>query len=188
MHSQPPGLRGGEKASCILDLVALLRSPGEAQDIEDTVFECHDNHGKTTVLDMDEAQKGALNGMIADGTIVPGKTPLDISQATKTNNGISLPPGKINIKKNDQASESSGRNLAATVPSGTKYFLAVKVSDANNLQLNDTPAEISDNIFGTGQDDAVNLKSQLGDCSFGELDVSVDYSAFSDDYANAKDE
>eukprot|EP00957_Ditylum_brightwellii_P082978 6308780-Ditylum_brightwellii.AAC.1 len=129
----------------------------------------------TTVLDMDKEQKNALHQMIRDGSIVPGKTSLDISQATRTKNKISLPPGKINIKAKNRA--PPGRNLATIT--GTKRFLAIKVEDTNGLQLPDSTAAISDNIFGTGHhNDAVNLKSQLYDCSFGEVNVSIDYSDY----------
>eukprot|EP00957_Ditylum_brightwellii_P152276 11593568-Ditylum_brightwellii.AAC.1 len=58
-----------------------------------------------------------------------------------------------------------------------KRVLAVKVKDENGLQLTDSPATISDNIFGTGDhNDEVNLKSQLHDCSFGLVNVTTDYS------------
>uniref|UniRef100_A0A7S4UV30 Uncharacterized protein n=1 Tax=Ditylum brightwellii TaxID=49249 RepID=A0A7S4UV30_9STRA len=108
-------LRGAEK-DCILEEVSLLRIPGQVlsdplhpgEDMDgDTVFECLDNNGMTTVLDMDKEQKNALHQMIRDGSIVPGKTSLDISQATRTKNKISLPPGKINIKAKKPSSSGT---------------------------------------------------------------------------------
>eukprot|EP00957_Ditylum_brightwellii_P133008 10141747-Ditylum_brightwellii.AAC.1 len=67
----------------------------------------------TTVLDIDEEQKSALNQMISDGSIVPGETSLDITQATSAQDRISLPHGKVNIKNKGRA---PGRNLELPQP------------------------------------------------------------------------
>eukprot|EP00957_Ditylum_brightwellii_P146937 11186832-Ditylum_brightwellii.AAC.1 len=169
---------------CIVEEVAYLRIPGQVIDDPwntdgdldgDLLFKCHGNDGSTTILDIDKEQRGALYEMFASGSMIPGETLLDISEAITAQGVTSLPSGKINVTN---IGHNNRRSLVTTA--GTKRFLAVKVEDANGLQLRDSTGLISDNIFGSDVDhvDRVNLKSQLFACSYGDLKVSTDYSAY----------
>eukprot|EP00957_Ditylum_brightwellii_P209314 15361183-Ditylum_brightwellii.AAC.1 len=131
--------QGVRKENCIIEVVALLRIPGEVlsnpmhpgEDINrDVVFECLNDDGTTTVLDINKEQKSAIEGMIKGGSVVPKEMPVDISRATKANDRISLPNEKVNIKNTNQASWHS----LATIE-GSKRFLAVKVIDKTIYSL-----------------------------------------------------
>ena len=50
--------------------------------------------------------------------------------------------------------------------------LVVRVTDSGGLVHPDSPATMSDNVFGTGTDQ-VNLKSQMEACSFGKLNMTA---------------
>ena len=86
----------------------------------------------------------------------------------------------LGIEDDDQPSLSSysesdelfNRNLQQSFGShtGNKPMLVVKVTDVNGLAQDETPAVISDDVFGTSGD-TVNLKSQMNACSMGRLTI-----------------
>jgi hypothetical protein len=57
------------------------------------------------------------------------------------------------------------------VNTGTRPILVVMIIDINGLQRNETPAEISQDIFGSSND-TVNLHSQIFDCSMKRLNLT----------------
>ena len=62
------------------------------------------------------------------------------------------------------------RKLTTTV--GIKHFLVVKVTDSQGRKLIESLDQISDDIFGTSGD-AMTLKSQMNECSFGKFNVTA---------------
>lgn len=72
----------------------------------------------------------------------------------------------------NESDELFNRNLQQSygAHTGNKPMLVVKVIDVNGLAQDETPAVISDDVFGTSGD-AVNLKSQMNACSMGRLTI-----------------
>lgn len=66
------------------------------------------------------------------------------------------------------------RRLTSGGVTGRKPILVVRVEDAQGKQPPKTAQQLSDDIFGTNND-AVNLKSQMYDCSYGKLDIHNEY-------------
>ena len=62
------------------------------------------------------------------------------------------------------------RKLSNGGVTGVKPILVVKVTDSQGRARNESPYQISDDIFGS-YTDPVNMKSQLEDCSFGQLTI-----------------
>lgn len=67
------------------------------------------------------------------------------------------------------------RRRATTVYEGDKPILVVRVRDSQGRAHLDSPAVMSDKVFGTNGD-RVNLSSQFESCSFGKVRVTTDYS------------
>ena len=83
-----------------------------------------------------------------------------------------------NNNNNNNSNNQSRKLQSATaltpfygVNTGTRPILVVKIIDINGLQCSETPAEISQDIFGS-TDDTVNLHSQILDCSMKRLNLT----------------
>ena len=127
-----------------------------------------------------------LRSMLNDGTLVSGLSSVDVRTAADTaavNNNqvhtmrsrphspfqgalspleLELPPGPIVL-------HPTIRHLRTSYH-GPKPILAVKVIDVNGLQHPDSPAVISDKLFGTYGDE-YTMTSQFGACSFDKLQI-----------------
>lgn len=116
--------------------------------------------GETTI----EGLVLAESALIANtAQIAPGK-----SASVATTEAL-LPPGNLILKPGNP----SRRRLASY--EGTKQVLVVRVIDKDGRAHHDSPAEISDKIFGTYGDNE-NMANQFHACSFGMffmLSVSV---------------
>ena len=156
--------------------------------------------GITRKLGLTDEQKFNAKNMWMDGRLTPGKTKLKISGMVDgvqfNSQEIPLPSG-FDIMKyvggndrfvvnnntsdkgqpiNTNTSEEYGlfdRNLQSVSFGshvGNKPMLVVKVTDVNGLAPDETPAAISDDVFGTSGD-TINLKSQMNDCSMGRVTI-----------------
>lgn len=106
---------------------------------------------------------------------VSGQTRVKIRAGTKISGGkIDLNGGKPEFvdvgpsKRGLEEDEHQGhRNLATTT--GAKNVLAVRVI-SSDAQITSTEDELSDSVFGTFGN-VVNLKSQMEDCSYDQLNI-----------------
>ena len=57
-----------------------------------------------------------------------------------------------------------------------KSLLVVRVTDKDGKVIGDSAAVVGDNVFGT-RNDKVNLKSQMFDCSYGNVDFTNKYTS-----------
>jgi len=145
----------------------LLEIPGETLDA-DFVYDCVNRMGETSRLILDDEQKNDLDAQVESGAVTLGEDQIDLTGAIKSGNTITLPNGKVKVNK----STSEGRKLGTLDKVGLKPILVVKVIDVNGLARQESEAQISSDVFS----DAVNLKSQLSACSYGDLTVTNDYS------------
>ena len=108
--------------------------------------------------------------------------PKDMDVASKVDR---LPVDNINRSRQHQRynePKKKSRRLEGDV-FGTKPILVVKVTDSGGLARPETAAQISADIFGTHTTggttyiDNVNLKSQMFDCSHGQLNIVPGYSS-----------
>jgi hypothetical protein len=104
--------------------------------------------------------------------VMYGLSKIDIKGATMNNDGsIALPNGKdISVKSPSNPFERrSQRDLQAGI--GDRHFLSFRVTDKDGLVHQDTPQEMSNNLFGSYDVDPINLKSQMLACSNGNYHV-----------------
>jgi len=166
-HESLRGRSLQDPSDCIVNGAALLEIPGETLDA-DFVYDCVNRMGETARLILDDEQKNDLDAQVERGAVTLGEDQIDLTGAIKSGNTITLPNGKVKVIK----STSEGRKLGTLDKVGSKPILVVKVIDTNGKQRPESAAQISSDVFS----DAVNLKSQLSDCSYGELTVTNDYS------------
>lgn len=115
-------------------------------------------------------------------TLIVGNIEMD--QSINTNSSVFVDEGDNQILTEDPIDDGQpslsvdnekhglfNRNLQSFGShTGNKPMLVVKVTDVNGLAPDETPAVISDDVFGT-LGDSVTLKSQLYACSMGRLTV-----------------
>lgn len=126
--------------------------------------------GTTRNIIASAAQMKTLKGMLESGDLVSGETVLTPGVGASFDEEDLIIPEGADLKGGTRR-DRSRRRLAVT--KGDKPILVVKVTDSAGKARGESAAAISDDIFGTGVDhiDTVNLKSQLFDCSFGQLNV-----------------
>eukprot|EP00957_Ditylum_brightwellii_P209768 15363173-Ditylum_brightwellii.AAC.1 len=124
--------------------------------------------GETSRLILDDEQKNDLDAQVKRGAVTLGEDQIELAGAMMSGNAITLPNGKVKVNK----STSKGRKLGTMDKVGLKPILVVRVIDKNGKARPESDDEISSDVFS----DAVNLKSQLSACSYGELTVTNDYS------------
>ena len=181
--------------SCVVEGIALLEIPGQTITGGDFDFACSDAADKgngARKVKVSKSQKAGLDDLVESGQIVFGETELDVAGGYLDEDGtVALPNGNDSplIKKSKQSkkSKSSGNNgrrrgaaagRSLLAHTGNRKVLAVRVIDVNGLAHPDSSQEMSYNIFGGGGD-AVNFKSQIEACSYGDFIASNDYSTFS---------
>lgn len=81
--------------------------------------------------------------------------------------GAILKDHKLLIRKSNQLSFGSNERRRQLAQTGTRTVLAVRVRSNGSWTVS-TSSQISDNIFGTGND-VINLKSQMEGCSHNQL-------------------
>lgn len=134
--------------------------PGE-ECPDEVSFECEESDGLTSPLVMEPSQKDSMVGLVAQGSVVSGKSVLSYTDDMVDESGIHVATG--NMITNESA---------AMMPplTGDVYFLVVKVTDVNGEAWPDSTTLMGDNIFGFNGD-PVNMKSQVSDCSAGQLRI-----------------
>lgn len=113
----------------------------------------------------------------AKGKFFSGRKRGKIREGTKISGGkFDLGGGKPEFldvapsKRGLEEDKNQGhRNLATTT--GAKNVLAVR-GIASDAQITSTEDELSDSVFGTFGN-AVNLKSQMEDCSYDQLNIAM---------------
>jgi len=165
----------GVDSKCTIEVATLLAIDPDDNDPDET-FDCsmeavdmHGVSGQILPIAATRAQKNKLLAMLKSGEILPGETELSLGGSTVSNEGLSLPPGQDIAASVRQNVEKSNRRRLA-LHTGTKPILVVKVIDSGGLARSESLSQIGDDIFGTNGD-PVNLKSQMGDCSFGKLNI-----------------
>ncbi len=159
---------------CAIQAVAELHL--NASSDGDISFECElfdtsdtkGVHGLSFPLVLDDVQKRGLESKLNSGELVSDETTIlfDGSGITLGNGRIHVPPGRdIALGRRNP---NANRRLA--IVTGTKPILVVKVTDSVGKVVPYTAAQVGDDIFGTNGD-PVNLRSQMFDCSFGQLDI-----------------
>eukprot|EP00571_Detonula_confervacea_P011798 CAMPEP_0172298830 /NCGR_PEP_ID=MMETSP1058-20130122/1300_1 /TAXON_ID=83371 /ORGANISM="Detonula confervacea, Strain CCMP 353" /LENGTH=598 /DNA_ID=CAMNT_0013008123 /DNA_START=69 /DNA_END=1862 /DNA_ORIENTATION=+ len=162
-----------ECAVVVAQLLAI--EPGT---IDDTIIECEmdsaDMDGYTGIvrqINGTPEQVASLKAMWKNGQLIPGETMLKHGAgASYDEEAIHLPPGLV--VANSVRQDRTRRRLQNGGLTGLKPMLAVRVIDSVGKVHPNSPAAMSDNIFGTGTD-VVNLKNQLEACSFGKLEIGV---------------
>jgi len=187
---------------CIVQVAALLEiEPGTIDELK---IDCQGSDGLFQPVKGSLTQMAAMKKMFADGEILPGKSRMNLSKnvGVGRDKEIILGAGfnpKTSIRKGppehvgnrprtrplfDRDLQTNPTDYGHGGLQGDKPILVVKVTDAGGLARPETPAQISDDIFGTYGDTA-NLKSQLEACSMGKLNIipgdnnaGVDQSAY----------
>lgn len=172
---------------CTINAIALLPEPGEPPikgeefgydygnepPTEEEEFGCDYGNGLFVPLHLSKAQKKSLRHQAASGNITYGKSKIDVNGATFNQDGsITMPTGKsiyAEARKN-HVDLFDHRNLRITTKASKRYFLLFRVTDAVGRVYPDSPAVMSDNVFGTGGDN-INLRTQLSACSVGKYTV-----------------
>lgn len=145
--------------------------------------------GQTLPIFAQAHQMATFKSMMDAGDLVAGESTLQIGRGNVAvgRHALFLEAGfdvEANVVKRGNSQGRGNRRLA--VVQGQKPILAVKVFDVNGLAHADTPAQMSDNIFGTGvapyssTTDPVNLASQLYACSMQTLQVIPGISNFNE--------
>ena len=153
----------------------------EFSDTDQTSFACvldsTDAGGVSNLsypLQLSVSQAEEMTNLLNRGDIVSGSTMLSSPASLQTN----FQGGKIIVPNVSDPlfvrTSTKTKNREGPCHEGIKPILAVRVTDKNGLVQSDSPAIISDKIFGT-YDDKVNLASQMNACSFKKLTISTDY-------------
>lgn len=171
-------------ADCVIVVSSALeigQTPGGAdhEDMFECVLDPSDANGKSNIavpIELDNVQKQALKNKMKTGELVSDSSTLKFGKGIMiSENGVFVPPGlEIALGKRPvtppglQNAFGRSRNLA--IVEGNKPILVVKVTDAVGKARSESLSTISDDVFGTFGD-PVNLKSQMFDCSFGQLNI-----------------
>jgi len=159
------------QSGCTFLIAADLSEKGVGHT-EDS-YECAMDDNTAVPLIMSKSQRQNIKQMIEDGKVTSGEDKYIDNEAVVTPEGIRVPPGKALGFEKGKGSQGSGRRRLVT-KTGDTYYLVVRVTDSGGLAYGHSTAVMSDNMFGTSGD-AVNLKSQIFDCSAGQLNVVPGY-------------
>jgi len=158
---------------CIINAVDLLQIPEEAPIAGgDVQYEC-DNGSNFIPIKFDAAQITALEDKVATGEAIFAKSKLDVEGEMIDEDGIiKFTPGRlISILAHEKKEVPWDRQRNLQEGTGNKYFILFRVTDSNGLVYPHSASVMSDNMFGTGGTDSVNLKTQLYACSVGKYIV-----------------
>jgi len=161
-------------------IVAVAKNIFEHSDAEpeEEDFECELDpadaggySGITVIIDIPGAEKANLRSKLRSGELVSGESTVQNAAKIYQDGTILTPNGNVVVLGGPHNKEGKNRRLAIGKMQNTQRVLVVKVFDVNGLARSETPAQISDDIFGTIQD-PVNLRSQILACSHGALDLA----------------
>ena len=155
---------------------------------------CEQRSGLTVPIKGTNEQMDKLRLLLQSGELVSSEMTIGIADNLMSlpgDDAVYLPFGDIIIEPRvyrtnaneprrmlkGRTSNNLERNLVRpNLPlEGAKPILVVRVTDSDGKVHPDTPAIISDKIFGTSGD-SLNAKSQFAACSFGKLQITNDYS------------
>jgi hypothetical protein len=144
---------------CVIEALDFLLLPGvdHSNRIVGEQFEClldaADAPGGVPGLSFpiqgEDFQIQQLRSMMHGGELISGVSKLDMEVGLDENEVIKLPAGE-DVMVLTPPNHTGRRRLSQTT--GESSVLVVKVYDKNGLSVPDTPAEISDNVFGTSGD------------------------------------
>ncbi len=169
--------RNPNASDCVIQAVAALAIDPQAQTDDDEFFECELDpsdadgiSGISVPIELDNDQKKGLKDKLRRGDLVSDEsTILFKNSGIKIGNGkVLVPPGHQIALGKRKRNKNNERRLA--IVTGTKPILVVRVTDSVGKVVPFSAAQVGDDIFGTNGD-PVNLKSQMHDCSFGQLDI-----------------
>ena len=166
----------------------LVRADLRFDNVDDPSFECILDPIETLVdgtstssassaysvpIDATEEQKTEMRNKLANGELISNVSTLkmdadfDISDET-----VRVPRNQNRLEFGTRQGRNNDQNPSATTVTvtGQKPILVVKVKDSEGRVRSETPSEMSNDIFGSFGD-SMTLKSQMYDCSFGQLNI-----------------
>ena len=152
----------------------LIRSVLRFDGIEELGFECilDGVEGKSVPIDGTDEQMEMMKEKEANGTLVSNVSTLKMDEAVffdLSDEVLHLPTrDPVNFEFGTRQPDNGRRRLA--IVTGDKPILVVKVIDSEGRARAEERSEISDDIFGSFSD-TMTLKSQMYDCSFGQLNI-----------------
>jgi len=164
---------------CTLQAVSFMEIPGRTIEGGGTHIHCEiedDNMPMMHEIQGNDKQMEKLLDMFETGKLLVGESSITIdddSVAEDEASGAMILSSQFNAKKkvhNKASAPWNQRRLNNGGTVGTKPVLVVKIIDVNGRQVSDSPAQISDDIFGTSGD-SINVVSQFFDCSMGKLTI-----------------
>ena len=160
-------------------IVQLQLSLDEDDGVESESFDCvldaidaDGVDGLNVPIDVTKQQRIILKRLFKSGNIVSDESTLKMEPGFKLSKyGVHIPANKdkFNFGKK-KGGKGNTRRLAMVT--GVKPILVVRVTDSAGLVSSESATLISDNIFGTSGD-TMTLKSQMYDCSFGQLNITA---------------
>ncbi|KAL3805858.1 hypothetical protein HJC23_007819 [Cyclotella cryptica] len=167
--------RAPASEECIISAIAYLQIPGappmENGDID---FGCDTGNGYFSPLHLTKGQVKSLKELAGNGDIHFGLSKINIHGASFHDDGsITMSPSQIIsiVEEGDEPNPFDRRNKRdLQTGTGNKHFLLFRVTDVNGLVISDSPAVMSDKLYGT-YGDRNNLKSQMAACSVGKYTV-----------------
>ncbi len=175
-----PGVRRKPVSSeCVIQAgVKLAIDPQAQTDDDDEFFECELDPSETggvsglsVPIRLDIDQKKEFKDKLRRGELVSNESTLVFK-----NSGIKIGNGKILIPQGRKVALGKRKNMPhrrrLSDVFGTKPILVVRVTDSDGKVVSQDAAQVGDDIFGTNGD-PVNLRSQMYDCSFGQLDITA---------------
>ena len=158
-----------DDSECTILVAEFLQVPGEMSAPESSI-DCGMDDGQIHRIRGTAYQKEVLKQKLKHNEIISGSTRLALGVGSFIDeNGLFIPPG-LDIAANLRNGPKLDRRRLKAPLTGDKPILVVKVTDSGGLARTESPAQIGDDVFGT-LGDPVNLKSQLFDCSHGQMNV-----------------
>jgi len=171
--SQAPIPNGGwfvNSTNCTLYITSSMRALRDGRT--KVSFDCELN-GDFYSMNLSEAQTLHLNEKMKSGDFVSGMSILkNVIREGNESLRIQSPSVEVINKNNPMASSDGMLQKGSNWNNkfyGDKYVLGIRVI-ATDHSPPDTVHEISNNIFGTGNDQD-NLKTQTSACSYGQLNM-----------------
>ena len=167
--------KGEECTIIVQSQLRLDEDDGVESESFDCVLDAIDADGvdgHSVPIDVTKQQRKILKKLFKDGDIVSDESTLKMESGFKlSKNGVHIPKNKdkFNFGKKKGGKENARRLAVVT---GVKPILVVRVTDSAGLVRSESASVISDDIFGTSGD-TMTLKSQMYDCSFGQLDITA---------------
>lgn len=119
-----------------------------------------------------EAKKDWILKKLGDGELVGGKTTLDIPIGTNIKDGVIKLNGSLVLKNNDETNQDRILQSISSIgtTSGEKTVLVVRVkTNSGSEEPTHAAAGFQDEVFGTGDDSFLSMKSQYKACSHDQL-------------------